>query len=73
MKFTEKFELQETIRQLEQEIRRQNERIRILEADNEDLKARASIMCAKTYRLLKGLKLSDTYIFTYYKGVKWNS
>ena len=67
LKNTKIFELEEEIDKLNTDIRRLNVRIRILEQSNEELKTMASIMCSKTYRLLKGLKLSDEDIFAYYR------
>ena len=65
MRLTEKYELEE-------EIARLNRRTRILERENEDLRTRASIMCYKTFRLLRGLGLSERDIFEYYRRTGWN-
>ena len=58
--------------ELEEEIARLNRRTRILETENEDMKTRASIMCSKTFRLLRGLGMSERDIFAYYKETGWN-
>lgn len=60
LRLTEKYELEE-------EIARLKRRERILERENEDLRARASIMCRKTFELLQALKMPVEDIFKYYK------
>lgn len=64
--------LRTRIYELEEEIARLNRRTRILETENEDMKTRASIMCYKTFRLLRGLGMSERDIFAYYKETGWN-
>lgn len=58
--------------ELEEEIARLCRRVEILERSNEDLKTRASIMCSKTFRLLRGLGMSDRDIYAYYRWTGWN-
>lgn len=60
LRLTEKYELEE-------EIARLKRRERILERENDDLKARASIMCHKTFELLRALNVPVEDIFKYYK------
>lgn len=60
LRLTEKYELEE-------EVARLNRRVKRLESDIEELQTRASIMSWKTFRLLRGLKMSERDIFAYYK------
>ena len=67
MKTTEKHALEEEIDRLNDDIRRLKRRERILEAENDDLKTRAAIMCKKTFELLRALNVPTEDIFKYYK------
>lgn len=68
MKTTEKHALEEEIDRLNDDIRRLNRRIRVLEGENERLITDAAIMCRKTLELLLvDLNIPVEDIFKYYK------
>lgn len=71
MKTTEKHALEEEIDRLNDDIRRLNRRIRVLEDENERLITEAAIMCRKTLELLLvDLNIPVEDIFKYYKETK---
>lgn len=68
MTLTEKHALEEEIDRLNDDIRRLNRRIRVLEDENERLITDAAIMCRKTFELLLvDLNIPVEDIFKYYK------
>lgn len=71
MKTTEKHALEEEIDRLNDDIRRLNRCIRVLEDENERLITDAAIMCRKTLELLLvDLNIPVEDIFKYYKETK---
>lgn len=62
----DKHRLEEEIDTLNDEIRRLNRRIRILEGENERLKFRGAVICKKTLDLAMALKIPFKDIMEYY-------